>query len=213
MAVGAYGARGGHAHRRHVSSRKCARRGPSAKASRPSGRRGRGGLHAERWTRDASQPGGRPTGWVSGDGYPIWHVASPSRPPQIVSYRSTACSKFPHTNIYKVRSAARENTCINNGNFESLTPRSLIESPHRHVDPSGYSSAQCGPRASDTHTTKVPGRPPLALGSRRVLPHGHTSRTYAYSTCTPCRVSTYTGSPASSHMRAELHFPSVPFLH
>ena len=113
--------------------------------------------------------------------------------------------------IFLTENSIYSNICINNGNFESLTPRSLIESPHRHVDPSGYSSAQCGPRASDTHTTKVPGRRPLALGSRRVLPHGHTSRTYAYSTCTPCRVSTYTGSPASSHMRAELHFPSVPF--
>jgi len=158
-------------------------------------------------SRGPASRGGRPTGWVSGDGYPIWHVASPSRPPQIVSYRSTACSKFPHTNIYKVRSAARENTCINNGNFESLTPRSLIESPHRHVDPSGYSSAQCGPRASDTHKTQVPGRRPLALGSRRVLPHGHTSRTYAYSTCTPCRVSTYTGTPAT----CELSCTSLPF--
>ena len=76
-------------------------------------------------SRGPASRGGRPTGWVSGDGYPIWHVASPSRPPQIVSYRSTACSKFPHTNIYKVRSAARENTCINNGNFESLTRPSL----------------------------------------------------------------------------------------
>jgi hypothetical protein len=146
---------------------------------------------------------GKDAGSPSLSSYPIWHVASPSRPPQIVLYRSNTALRF-YIQIYE--SAGRGNTLHQQWQFRVVDGTS----PHRHVDHSGYSSAQldAGP-ARQTQTTKGPARRPLALGSRRVLAHGHLSNLRVFYMYTLPRIYVHRHT---SQMRAELHFRSVPTL-